>query len=214
MYLESAYFRLCYYCQVRQKKIVCTLTLKRYFNFIWHFVYSLVGVPEQFDPKSINSEVFHKWLLRQEAWRDVTLEADILTNVVAHFIQFIICRWMQTEATQTEKGITFLVRWGIFFVEHLHWSLSISSCLYSNVTKCSILTSKCLATRTALWCSAGLQAFWYCIRPIQNVATHPPGTTVHSSWVTLVCLHCWQCCCLGKKSEVSVWWLCLPLIQD
>lgn len=58
---------------------------------IFATIYSLIGVPGQFDLKSIRSEVFHKRLLSKEARCDVT------PDVVAQYIQY---RRLQREATQ------------------------------------------------------------------------------------------------------------------
>lgn len=60
--------------------------------------------------------------------------------------------------------------------------------------------------------ASGFVILW--LRPTQNTATHSTGKIVRSLWATLASLHCWQRCCLRKKSKVLIWWLCLPLIQD
>lgn len=46
--------------------------------------------------------------------------------------------------------------------------------------------------------SLGFLILWP--KPIQNAASHSPGTMVNSLWVTQACLCCWQCRCLRKKS--------------
>lgn len=60
----------CLLRQIRQKKIVYALWPLKDISILFDIfaaIYNLIGVPEQFDLKSINSKVFHKRLLSQGA---------------------------------------------------------------------------------------------------------------------------------------------------
>lgn len=111
-------------------------------------------------------------------------------------------RWIQSEATRClNKGTVFIVRWWAFFLwitytDPLNIQLSLFRLNYMFNSRDRL--SRYNNSIAVLSRSLGFLILWP--KPIQNAASHSPGTMVNSLRVTQACVCCWQWRCLGKKT--------------